>query len=233
MTTRPPGTSTSGTSAARSVVSMSTAYGTPSARDAARRARRAVVVTAARLVAEVKNFARSNPSDKLELKPGGYHMMLMDLKRPLKEGDTLDFWRVEAIEPDHIDEVPRPVVTLGFRHAALGERHRLVLFVDDIVARRLESLALLGEVDELEVERERAGHGRGLVVDERTGLVRRAARAAVRRLPQQAGAHLAARRQQPSAAMAGDHRRQGASRGRADGGAAQPASSASVASSGA
>jgi copper(I)-binding protein len=26
--------------------------------------------------------------DKLELKPGGYHVMLVDLKRPLKAGDT-------------------------------------------------------------------------------------------------------------------------------------------------
>ena len=29
--------------------------------------------------------------ESVVLKPGGYHMMLMDLKRPLKEGDTLKF----------------------------------------------------------------------------------------------------------------------------------------------
>jgi len=28
---------------------------------------------------------------KVELKPGGYHIMLMGLKRPVKEGDLLDF----------------------------------------------------------------------------------------------------------------------------------------------
>ncbi len=27
------------------------------------------------------------PAGKVELKPGGYHLMLMDLKRPLKEGE--------------------------------------------------------------------------------------------------------------------------------------------------
>ena len=32
----------------------------------------------------------------------------------------------------------------GLRHAALGQRHRLVLLVDDVVARRFERLALLG-----------------------------------------------------------------------------------------
>ena len=33
---------------------------------------------------------------------------------------------------------------LGLRHAALGERHRLVLLVDDVVAGRFERLALFG-----------------------------------------------------------------------------------------
>jgi copper(I)-binding protein len=28
------------------------------------------------------------PGEKVELKPGGYHVMLLDLKRPLKAGDT-------------------------------------------------------------------------------------------------------------------------------------------------
>ena len=29
------------------------------------------------------------PGGKLELKPGGYHIMLLDLKQPLKVGDKL------------------------------------------------------------------------------------------------------------------------------------------------
>lgn len=29
------------------------------------------------------------PGDKAELKPGGYHIMFMDLKRPLKEGEAV------------------------------------------------------------------------------------------------------------------------------------------------
>ncbi len=42
------------------------------------------------------------PGDKLELKPGGYHAMLSDLKQPLKVGDrfplTLTFQHAGAIE---------------------------------------------------------------------------------------------------------------------------------------
>ena len=42
------------------------------------------------------------PGDKLELKPGGYHAMLTDLKHPLKAGDrfplTLTFQHAGAIE---------------------------------------------------------------------------------------------------------------------------------------
>jgi copper(I)-binding protein len=42
------------------------------------------------------------PGDKLELKPGGYHAMLSDLKQPLKAGDrfplTLTFQHAGAIE---------------------------------------------------------------------------------------------------------------------------------------
>lgn len=41
------------------------------------------------------------PGDKAELKPGGYHIMFMDLKRPLKEGEsvkgTLQFEKAGAV----------------------------------------------------------------------------------------------------------------------------------------
>lgn len=42
------------------------------------------------------------PGDKVELKPGGYHVMLTELKRPLKVGDTfplrLTFEKAGSIE---------------------------------------------------------------------------------------------------------------------------------------
>ena len=42
------------------------------------------------------------PAGKLELKPGGYHLMLFDLRQPLKKGDkfplTLTFARAGALE---------------------------------------------------------------------------------------------------------------------------------------
>jgi copper(I)-binding protein len=42
------------------------------------------------------------PGGKLELKPGGYHLMLFDLKQPLQKGDkfplTLTFARAGALE---------------------------------------------------------------------------------------------------------------------------------------
>lgn len=37
---------------------------------------------------EVKDIVVA-PGATVELKPGGYHVMLMDLKQPLKQGDTL------------------------------------------------------------------------------------------------------------------------------------------------
>ena len=46
--------------------------------------------------------AEVKPGDRLVLQPGGYHVMLIDLKRPLQTGDnfplTLDFERAGAIE---------------------------------------------------------------------------------------------------------------------------------------
>lgn len=48
------------------------------------------------------------PGDRLVLHPGGYHVMLIDLKRPLKAGDnfplTLDFEKAGAIEVNVVVE---------------------------------------------------------------------------------------------------------------------------------
>ena len=58
---------------------------------------------------------------------------------------------VDVVEQRHVRRVveaarlqPVREQLLGLRHAALGQRHRLVLLVDDVVAGRLERLALLG-----------------------------------------------------------------------------------------
>jgi copper(I)-binding protein len=46
--------------------------------------------------------AEVKPGGKLELKPGGYHLMLFDLRQPLKKGDrfplTLTFARAGTLE---------------------------------------------------------------------------------------------------------------------------------------
>jgi hypothetical protein len=60
---------------------------------------------------------------------------------------------VDVVEDAHVDGVVESVAVgqkmvrhhlLGLRHAALGERHRLVFFVDDVIARQLEGLPLFG-----------------------------------------------------------------------------------------
>ena len=48
------------------------------------------------------------PGDRLVLKPGGYHVMLIDLKRPLQAGEsfplTLDFEKSGTIEVNVVVE---------------------------------------------------------------------------------------------------------------------------------
>jgi copper(I)-binding protein len=54
---------------------------------------------------EVANGLEIPPGQSVELKPGSYHVMLMDLKRPVKEGDrikgTLQFEKAGKIEVEY------------------------------------------------------------------------------------------------------------------------------------
>ena len=58
---------------------------------------------------------------------------------------------VDVVEQRHVDRVVEPARLqtvrqhlLGLRHACLGQRDGLVLFVDDVVAGLLELFAILG-----------------------------------------------------------------------------------------
>ena len=61
------------------------------------------------------------PGAKLELKPGGYHIMFMDLKRQLKEGEkvkgTLSFEKAGAVP------VEFSVQSVGARAPAAAHKH--------------------------------------------------------------------------------------------------------------
>ncbi len=61
------------------------------------------------------------PGEKAELKPGGYHLMLMGLKRQLKEGEnikvTLDFEKAGPVA------VEFSVQSVGARAPAAGHKH--------------------------------------------------------------------------------------------------------------
>ena len=61
------------------------------------------------------------PGEKTELKPGSYHLMLMDLKRQLKEGEsikaTLNFEKAGAVA------VEFTVQSVGARAPAGGHKH--------------------------------------------------------------------------------------------------------------
>ena len=63
------------------------------------------------------------PGKTVELKPGGFHLMLMDLKQPLKEGETVPVTLVFAVAGKV--EVPFPVSAAGARTApgTAGHRH--------------------------------------------------------------------------------------------------------------
>lgn len=61
------------------------------------------------------------PGEKTELKPGSYHLMLMDLKRQLKEGEsikaTLNFEKAGPVA------VEFSVQSVGARAPAAGHKH--------------------------------------------------------------------------------------------------------------
>jgi copper(I)-binding protein len=62
----------------------------------------------------------------VELKPGGFHVMLMDLKQPLKAGDTVPVTLViESGGKQETVEVSAPVRALaaGGGHGAGHHRH--------------------------------------------------------------------------------------------------------------
>jgi len=60
---------------------------------------------------EVKDGLEIKPGETVELKPGGYHVMFVDLKEPLKQGEevtvTLKFAKAGTVE------VKYPVEAIG------------------------------------------------------------------------------------------------------------------------
>jgi periplasmic copper chaperone A len=67
---------------------------------------------------EVKDGLEIKPGETVELKPGGYHVMFVDLKEPLKEGArvkvTLNFAKAGTIEVEY------PVEAMGAKAPAMG-----------------------------------------------------------------------------------------------------------------
>jgi copper(I)-binding protein len=61
----------------------------------------------------------------LELKPGGYHVMLMDLKQPLKGGDSVPLTLVfeDAAKKRFTQELKVPVTALGGGNAPMPMNH--------------------------------------------------------------------------------------------------------------
>lgn len=70
---------------------------------------------------EVEGGIAVAPGATVELKPGGFHLMLMDLRAPLKEGEsaavTLVFEKAGRVE------VTFPVAGMGARNAPAGHHH--------------------------------------------------------------------------------------------------------------
>lgn len=60
-----------------------------------------------------------------ELKPGGYHVMLMDLKQPLKAGDSVPLTLVfeDAAKKSFTQEIKASVTALGGGNAAMPMQH--------------------------------------------------------------------------------------------------------------
>ncbi|HXW25932.1 MAG TPA: copper chaperone PCu(A)C [Xanthobacteraceae bacterium] len=67
---------------------------------------------------EVAGGLEIKPGETVELKPGGYHVMFVDLKAPLKQGDrvkvTLTFAKAGSIAVDY------PVEAVGAEAPAMG-----------------------------------------------------------------------------------------------------------------
>ena len=67
---------------------------------------------------EVKDGLEIKPGETVQLKPGGYHVMFVDLKQPLAQGDrvkvTLDFAQAGTIDVDY------PVESIGAGAGAKG-----------------------------------------------------------------------------------------------------------------
>ena len=61
----------------------------------------------------------------LELKPGGYHVMLMDLKQPLKAGEQVPITLVfeDAAQKRFTQEIKAPVTALGGGNAPMPMSH--------------------------------------------------------------------------------------------------------------
>lgn len=61
----------------------------------------------------------------MELKPGGYHVMLMDLKQPLKGGENVPITLVfeDAAKQRFTQEVSAPVTALGGGNASAPMKH--------------------------------------------------------------------------------------------------------------
>lgn len=61
----------------------------------------------------------------MELKPGGYHVMLMDLKQPMKGGDTVPLTLVfeDAAGKRFSQDIQAPVTALGGGNAPMQHQH--------------------------------------------------------------------------------------------------------------
>ena len=61
----------------------------------------------------------------MELKPGGYHVMLMDLKQPLKGGESVPITLVfeDAAKQRFTQKIEAPVTALGGGNAAAPMKH--------------------------------------------------------------------------------------------------------------
>ncbi len=62
----------------------------------------------------------------LELKPGGYHVMLMDLKQPLKAGDSVPLTLVfeDGAKKRFTQEIQAPVTALGGGNGPAPMQHK-------------------------------------------------------------------------------------------------------------
>ena len=67
---------------------------------------------------EVTGGLEIKPGETVELKPGGYHMMMMGLKAPFKQGETIK----GTLKFENAGTVPDPVQGRGDRRRGAGRR---------------------------------------------------------------------------------------------------------------